>query len=117
LSGFALLAIFFLVYTKITPFHEVDLIRGGNVAAALSLSGAMLGFALTVGSSLLHIASFGAFLGWGAAALMVQVLCYALITRLLPNMNEAIAENNMAMGLLMGMTSLTVGIVNAACLS
>ena len=47
LSGCALLAAFFAVYTKITPFNEVALIREGNAAAALSLTGAGVGFCLT----------------------------------------------------------------------
>jgi len=117
LSGFALLGVFFWVYTKITPFDEVSLIGQGNVAAALSLGGALLGFSLTLASSILHNDSFMKFLLWAVSAMIVQAACYAVITRVLPNMNTAIASNNAAMGGLMGLTSISVGIVNAACLS
>ena len=41
-SGFILLGVFFWVYTKITPFQEISMIRIGNVAAALSLAGALV---------------------------------------------------------------------------
>ena len=34
LSGVMLLAVFFAIYTKVTPFDEVALIRQGNAAAA-----------------------------------------------------------------------------------
>ena len=34
------------VYTKITPYNEFQLIREGNVAAAVSLSGACIGLAI-----------------------------------------------------------------------
>ena len=117
LSGFVLLAVFFVVYTKITPFDEVSLIRRGNAAATVSLSGAGIGFGLTLASSILHSDSFMMFVVWAVGAMVVQTVTYALLTRLLPQMNQAIEENNVAMGALMGTASLLVGIVNAACLS
>jgi len=117
LSGCALLAAFFAVYTKITPFNEVALIREGNAAAALSLTGAGVGFCLTVVSSILHNDTFWMFFIWSIAALLVQTAVYASLTRMLPNMNEAIETNNVAMGGAMGALSLMVGMINAACLS
>ena len=118
LSGLVLLGVFFWIYTKkITPFDEITLISQGNISAALSLGGALLGFCLTIASSILHSDSFLMFLAWGAGAMLVQALCYAAITRVLPQMNDAITQNNAAMGALMGAASLTVGIINAASLS
>jgi putative membrane protein len=117
LSGFLLLAVFFGIYTKVTPFNEVALIREGNVAAALSLGGALIGFSLTLASSVLHSNTYLLFIGWAVGAMIVQAASYAAITRVLPQMNAGIADNNVAMGVLMGTTSLTVGIINAACLS
>jgi len=117
LSGCALLAAFFVVYTKVTPFQEVALIRQGNAAAALSLSGAGVGFCLTVVSSILHNDTFWTFFMWSLAAMLVQTAVYAALTRMVPNMNEAIENNNVAMGGLMGALSLMVGMINAACLS
>ena len=42
----ALLVSAIFVYIKITPYDEIKLIRGGNMAAAVSLSGAVIGLAL-----------------------------------------------------------------------
>lgn len=117
LSGFVLVAVFFGLYTKITPFDEVALIRQGNLAAALSLAGAIIGFCLTLASSILHSDTFVMFLIWGTGAMIVQAATYAAITRVIPQMNEAINANNVAMGALMATASLAIGIVNAACLS
>jgi putative membrane protein len=117
LAGLVLLAIFFAVYTKITPFDEIALIRQGNMAAAFSLGGAVIGFSLTLASSLLHNDTFTMFLAWGSGAMVVQAVSYAAITRIMPQMNAAIESDNTAMGALMGTVSLTVGIINAACLS
>jgi putative membrane protein len=117
LSGCVLLAVFFAIYTWITPFDEIALIREGNMAAALSLAGAIIGFCLTLASSILHSESYEVFLIWSAGAMVVQTVGYAAITRMLPQMDGAIEHNNAAMGALMGLASLALGIINAACLS
>lgn len=117
LASLVLLAVFVGVYTRITPFHEFTLIRKGNMAAALSLGGSTLGFCFTLSSSVQHNDSFMMFLLWALGAMVVQALVYAALTRALPDMNAAIESNNIAMGGLMGTLSVTVGVLNAACLS
>lgn len=117
LTGCVLLGVFFAIYTWITPFDEIALIREGNMAAALSLAGAMIGFVMTLGSAVQHSDSYYTFLIWGGGAMVVQSIGYAVITRMLPQMNGAIEHNNSAMGALMGTASLTLGILNAACLA
>ncbi len=117
ITGCAMLGVFFIIYTWITPFDEIALIREGNMAAALSLAGAMIGFVLTLGSAVQHSDSYFTFLIWGAGAMVVQSIGYAAITRILPQMNGAIEHNNAAMGAWLGATSLVLGILNAACLA
>ncbi|WP_432723546.1 DUF350 domain-containing protein [Jeongeupia wiesaeckerbachi] len=117
LSGLALVALFAAVYTRVTPFAEIALIRQGCLAAALSFGGALLGFSFTVAASAVIHASYPMFLLWAATAALVQLVAYSVLSRLLPQMNQALIENNVAMGALMGSVSLTVGVINAACLS
>jgi putative membrane protein len=117
LSGVMLLAVFFAIYSKITPFDELTLIRQGNAAAALSLGGAGIGFCLTIVSSIVHNDTLMMFLLWSVGAMLVQTGVYAILTRVLPQMNPAIEANNVAMGGLMGAMSLMVGMINAASLS
>jgi putative membrane protein len=117
LSGVMLLAVFFAIYTKVTPFDEVALIRQGNAAAALSLGGAGIGFCLTIVSSIVHNDTLMMFLLWSVGAMVVQTGVYAILTRVVPQMNPAIEANNVAMGGLMGAMSLMVGMINAASLS
>lgn len=117
LAGLAVVGVFVLVYLHVTPFRELHLIHNGGNAAALSLGGATLGFALTVASSILHNDTFLMFLFWAGCSAAVQLLTYLLVSRLLPSLNAALENNNVAMGGLMGVVSLVVGIVNAAALS
>ncbi|PRY04877.1 DUF350 domain-containing protein [Paraburkholderia sp. BL25I1N1] len=117
LSAFVLILGFAAVYLKVTPFDELALIRDGNVAALLSFAGALIGFCLTLASSIAHNSTLMLVLVWAVGAMIVQVATYALLTRLLPGMNQAIETRNTAMGGLMGTASLVVGIINAACLT
>ncbi len=112
-----LLGVFFVVYTRVTPFDELALIHAGKGAAALSLGGAVIGFSLTLASAILHNGTLTDVVLWAVGAMIVQVLVYAVASRLLHTVRTEIEAGNVAMGGLMGTVSLAAGIVNAACLS
>jgi putative membrane protein len=112
-----LLVVFFKAYTWMTPYDEVKLIRQGNHAAALSLGGAMLGFSMTIASSILHTNNWQQFLGWAVGAMVVQALGYAVTTRCLKMSQDQIEGDNSAFGGLLGTISLSIGGINAACIS
>jgi putative membrane protein len=112
-----LIALFLWVYTAITPFNEFLLIRQGNNAAALSLAGSLIGFSLTIASSLIHTADYQQFTGWAFGAMLVQVLAYGVTTMILRNSKDQIESGNTAYGGLLGAISLSIGAVNAACIS
>ena len=113
----ALLIAFFIIYTRVTPYNEVLLIRQGNHAAALSLGGALLGFSATIASSLMHTADYQQFFAWAFGAMVVQLLAYVVTTRLLRMSKDQIEANNSAFGGLLGAIALSIGAINAACIS
>lgn len=117
LTAAALVLAFFVIYTRITPFDEVLLIRQGNHAAAFSLGGALIGFSVTLYSALLHTADYYQFFGWAAGAMVVQVLVYAVATSLLHMAKDQIEADNGAFGALLGSISLSIGLINAGCIS
>jgi len=113
----ALLVFFLLTYIFITPYREFTLIRDGNAAAAASLSGAMLGFVLPLASAITHSVSLLDMMVWGLIALIVQLLVYLLARLLLPTLTHDIPAGKVAIGVFVGMLSLAVGILNAACMT
>lgn len=117
LSGVVLLMGFAQIYVRFTPYNELALIRAGHMAAALSFGGALLGFALTLASSAIFNASVVAYWGWALLAMLVQLIAYLAMTRIIPNLHAALEANNVAVGAFLGAVSLTIGIINAACLS
>nr|WP_207393343.1 DUF350 domain-containing protein [Duganella aceris] len=112
-----LLAVFFVAYTRVTPYNEVLLIRQGNQAAALSLGGALIGFSITIGSALMHTGDYQEFAAWAFGAMVVQILAYAITTRALNMSKDQIEANNSAFGGLLGAISISIGVINGAGIS
>lgn len=117
LTAAALVLVFFVVYVRVTPYDEVLLIRQGNCAAALSLGGALIGFSITIASALLHTLDYYQFALWAFGAMVVQVLVFAVTTSLLKMSKDQIEADNRAFGGLLGAISLSIGFVNAGCIS
>ncbi|MEC7118895.1 MAG: DUF350 domain-containing protein [Pseudomonadota bacterium] len=117
LSGVVLLLVFAVIYIRFTPYDEIALIRSGHTAAAFSFGGALVGFALTLAASAFFNASVAGFVGWAVAAMLVQLLAYLVMARVIPDLEDALEANNVAVGGFMGSVSLAIGIINAACLS
>jgi uncharacterized protein YgiB involved in biofilm formation len=60
--------IFKIVYQWVTPYNEGKLIREGNVAAALALGGALVGYVLPLASALSNTVTLLEFCAWAALA-------------------------------------------------
>jgi putative membrane protein len=116
-SALMLTALFLIIYVRITPYKELDLIDHGNAAAAYSLSGALFGFIIPLASVIIHSVNFYDMLLWGAVALVIQILIYLLVRLLFKSLAAAIQEGIVSKGLFLGALSLAAGILNAACMS
>jgi putative membrane protein len=112
-----LLAIFAAIYVRVTSYRELELIRGGNVAAAISLSGALIGFVLPLASAIAHSVNPVDMVAWGAIALVVQLVVYAAVSWLVPHFRQAIEAGHTAPATLLAALAVSVGILNAACLT
>ena len=112
-----LLVAFLAAYTLVTHIHEWRLIRSGNTAVSVALSGAMIGFALPLASAIVHSQSLTGSIVTAAIALVVQLLCFAAMRLLRSDARAALAQGDMAEGVFLASSSLVFGILNAACLS
>ncbi len=116
-AALIMLALFLVIYIKITPYQELALIRAGNVAAAISLSGAMIGFTIPLAKAIAQSGSLLDMLLWGGIALVIQLLAYAIVRLLIPTIAKDVPEGKIAQGTFLGMLSLATGILNAACMT
>ncbi|MBL8420573.1 MAG: DUF350 domain-containing protein [Dechloromonas sp.] len=116
LTAIVLLAGFLAVYLLVTPYRELALIRAGNEAAALSLGGVVIGFALPIAVSVAVSHDLYAMIGWGVVAGVVQLLAYGAGRLALPRLHEDIIQGKVASGILLASLAIGVGILNAGCI-
>ncbi len=116
-TALGLLAVFVVLYVFVTPYSEVALIREGNTAAAVSLGGAIIGYALPIAVSVAVSHDIGAMVGWGVVACVVQLLTYVVARFALPRINQAIPQGKIASGIFLASLSLGIGILNAGCIA
>jgi putative membrane protein len=115
--GVILLGAFIAVYLRLMPYRELELIREGNVAAAISLSGAVLGFVLPLASAVAHSINPVDMAAWAAIAFVAQMIVYFAVSRLVPHFGEAIRAGKIAPATLLAALAVAVGVLNAACLT
>ena len=111
-----LIAVFLVVYAFITPYDELTLIRAGNTAAAISLSGALLGIVLPIAFAVVSSHNIYTMLAWGVVACLIQLLVFLVARLTLPQLTQDIPADKMATGIYLAALSIGVGIINAACL-
>ena len=116
-TGLLLLALFVTCYVQFTPLREIRLIRAGNVSAAVSLCGAVLGFVLPLASAIAHSVSLLDLAVWGGIAFVLQWGTFALLHLLLRDLPAQIEADHLAMALLVALISLAVGLIAAAAMS
>lgn len=114
-----LLGAFLALYTMITPTRDWELIRAGNTAVAVALAGATLGFVLPLAMAIARSHDLADMVLWAAVALVVQLLCYAVVRRfaLTGKSGGGMESGDMAEAILIAAGSVTLGILNAACLT
>jgi len=108
---------FLTLYVLITPHKEFALIREGNSAAAVQLTGTFLGFTVPVAIVIGHSVDIPDMLLWGGVAALVQLGVFFVIARLLfRTISQRIADQCVASGIFVGGMGLGIGILQAACM-
>jgi len=115
-TAIGLLVGFLALYVLVTPYNELALIRSGNIAAAVCVGGALLGFAIPIAVSVAVSHNIYAMIGWGVVAGVAQLLAYVAARLALPRINQNIQEGKLASGIFLASLSLGIGILNAGCI-
>ena len=115
--GLLLLAAFLAIYIAVTPYKEIALIREGNVAAAISLGGAITGYVLPLSRAIAQSVSVVDMLAWGGVALVAQVAVYFVVARAVPRFPEAIRAGRVSAATFLAALAIAVGLLNAAAMT
>jgi putative membrane protein len=112
-----LLLLFGFIYTRLTAHDEFELIRHGKSAAAIALGGSLLAFVLPLCSAIIHSVSLVDFVIWGVIAMVIQVGTFFAVRVFLTNLSQRISNNELSAGVFVALASLSVGAINAACMT
>lgn len=111
-----ILVVFLRVYVTVTPYREFALIREGNLAAAVSLAGTIVGFALPVADVIRNSKDLVDLAVWSVVACLVQLLVYLAARVTMPHLAEDVPAGKVAPALFLAALSIGVGLINAACM-
>ncbi|HUO53845.1 MAG TPA: DUF350 domain-containing protein [Rhodoblastus sp.] len=118
IGAFGYCALFGLIYTRLTPHDEFDLItRQHNATAGLAFGGALIGFALALAGAIHNTHSAGEFMVWGVVAMASQFVAYGVARLFHPGLSPAIEQNAIAAGCWVASVSVASGLLFAACMS
>ena len=108
---------YMIVYLWLTPYNELKLIKDGNVAAALGLSGSVLGFTFPLAAAIRNSVNPWDMMLWALIAALVQLLVYLAVRYTLLNVVRRIPDGQVATGIVLAGISVSAGILNAACMT
>jgi len=97
----AMLGLGATLYVMITPYHELQLIRDGNVAAAISLGGVLLGMAIPLAFAMAASVNTIDILIFGALTLVLQLACYRIADFLIRDLPRRIVDGEISAAILL----------------
>ncbi len=105
------------IYIKITSHNEMALIRDGNNAAAVSLSGAILGLAIPLAFCMANSVNVYDIVIWGLVTLVIQLVTFWIIDLWLRDLSKRIEDGQVGTAILLASVKLAVASINAAAIS
>jgi putative membrane protein len=112
-----LVTAFLLIYTRITPINEFELVRRNVSGAAIALGLGLFGFAMPLASAIAHASDLIDCAIWGVVALIVQIITFYAVRIPVPDLSNRIAAGELAPAIWLGLASLTAGLLSAASMT
>jgi putative membrane protein len=119
-TALAVFGVFLVLYAKVTPYDDYQMIFGeNNTAAALGFGGAILGLSIPLYSALIHSVSYGDFVMWAGVAMVIQLTFALVLTRLSGkfSVEKHIGNGDVSVGVFMAFMSISIGLINAGSMS
>lgn len=105
------------IYCTLTPYKDVQEIRDGNSAAAISLGGAMIGLGLPLSASLNASTSAQEVLIWGVAVTVVQLFISRAADIVLTGLPQRIKDGEIPAAILLVSAKIACAIILASAVA
>lgn len=106
-----------IIYVWMTPHKEFELVRDGNLAAGISLSGVILGLGIPLAMSMAVSVNVADIVIWGALTIGLQLLAFRLTDLVLRDLPKRIEGGETSAALVLTAVKLSVAAINAAAVS
>lgn len=104
------------LYALLTPHREIQLIRDGNSAAAMSLGGVLIGLAIPLSASLGASNSKLEIAIWGVMIIAVQLLVFRIIDLVLHGLPQRIQDGEISAATLLVGAKISSALILAAAM-
>jgi|SRR5579864_669232 len=105
------------LYVSLAPYRELELIREGNVAGAVVLSGQTLGLVIPLGMMLATAVNIPDIILWGVITVVLQFIAIAAVRLSIRNLPALIKRGDTAPALVLACAQISAGILIAAALA
>jgi putative membrane protein len=105
------------LYAWFTPYRDVQLVREGNTAAAISLGAVLVGLAIPLAVSLGYSASEVEMVLWGVAIILVQLVVFRIVDFVLKGLPKRIQAGETAAATFLASIKLATALILAAAVA
>ncbi len=112
-----LLALAGVTYARLSPHREIQEVRDGNAAAAVSFGGVLIGLAIPLAVSLTASTSVPELLLWGASVTLLQLLLFRLADLLFRGLPQRVEEGDVAAAVLLVAAKVACALLIAAAVA
>ncbi len=102
-----------VIYVKLTPHKELELVQNGNMAAAVSFSALIISLALPLAACMIHKIGLIDVAIWGTTSLFLQLFLFRFTDFIFKGMPQRIEDNETAPALVLAAFKLAGSIVLA----
>lgn len=104
-------------YLRFAHCRELELLREGNLAAAIVFGGQMLALGIPLSAMLANSVNVPDIVLWGLITVILQFVAIFCLRRLLPGLPDSVLQGKVAPAVVYACGQLTTGLITAAALS
>jgi putative membrane protein len=97
--------------------NELELIKGGNIAASLSFAGACVGIAIPLAVCLSSSVNIVDIIVWGSIAVILQLICFKVVDFFLKDLSLRIIDGEISISIVLVGFKLSIAVLNAAAVA
>ena len=115
-ASLAFLIVGAVLYALLTPYKEIQAIREGNAAAAVSYGGVLVGLAGPLAISMMTATSLEELALWGGGVTLISLISFRIVDLLLTGLPQRAQEGEVSAAVLLVAAKLAVAMLIAAAL-